>query len=450
MDHLQGLYDADFGGFGLEPKQPPWEGIRLLMAQYSRTRHKHVLKMITDTLDSMRLGLYDQKDQGFFRYSVARDWRVPHYEKMLVTNANMAVLYLEGYQLTGRRAYRDVAVGAIGYLLTTLYDRNQGVFYSSQDASKEYYHLSWKEREEALKPSIDTTIYTGWNALAATALITGFNVLGTPRYFQVAVDLLERLWTETWNTGHGVTHMWGSPAEHPLVLEDHVYVLRAILSLYQCSGRPELLDRTIHLATLIERRFGASDGGFYDTSGDASESEAVLLKEKPVFENSLLTEDLLVMACLTGRNEYRALAQTTLGIFEPVVPGTSYLGPQESRRMENDEERLFLPAGSAWARAWDMLSCGTVELVVVGASSRPETSDILKAVLKSYIPHRVVQTLDPERDGDRIASRGFPVSDTPALYVCMNSVCLAPVSSRQEVRRVLNSQPWEKLQQQLQ
>lgn len=57
--------------------------------------------MVVKSLEGMRIGLYDQKDQGFFRYSVARDWKVPHYEKMLVTNANLAALYLEAYQLTG-------------------------------------------------------------------------------------------------------------------------------------------------------------------------------------------------------------------------------------------------------------------------------------------------------------------------------------------------------------
>ena len=102
LDRLDELYDRDFGGFGNEPKQPPWEGLRFLLALHSRRGDAHLLKMVVRTLDGMKAGLYDQKDQGFFRYSVARDWKVPHYEKMLVTNANLVILYLEAYQSTGR------------------------------------------------------------------------------------------------------------------------------------------------------------------------------------------------------------------------------------------------------------------------------------------------------------------------------------------------------------
>ena len=90
LSRLKDLYDQDFGGFGYEPKQPPWEGLRFLLALYSRLGEASLLKMVVRTLDEMAAGLYDQKDQGFFRYSVARDWKVPHYEKMLTNNASLA------------------------------------------------------------------------------------------------------------------------------------------------------------------------------------------------------------------------------------------------------------------------------------------------------------------------------------------------------------------------
>ena len=103
LERLRELYDPEFGGFGREPKQPPWEALRFLLAVYGRSqgrsRDQSLLEMVVNTLEGMRAGLYDQKDQGIFRYSVARDWKVPHYEKMIVTNANLAWLYLEAYQV---------------------------------------------------------------------------------------------------------------------------------------------------------------------------------------------------------------------------------------------------------------------------------------------------------------------------------------------------------------
>ena len=83
LGRLTELYDEEFGGFGLEPKQPPWEALRFLMARYGLTGDRAILGMVETTLQGMWHGIYDRKDQGFFRYSVSRDWKIPHYEKML-------------------------------------------------------------------------------------------------------------------------------------------------------------------------------------------------------------------------------------------------------------------------------------------------------------------------------------------------------------------------------
>ena len=445
LRRLQDLYDPEFGGFGMEPKQPPWEGLRFLMALYSRSGEKSLLKMVTTTLDGMRLGLYDQKDQGFFRYSVARDWRVPHYEKMAVTNANLAILYLEAYQLTGRSEYKEVAQGALAYLLGTLFNQPTGVFYASQDAWEDYYRLPWKDRETAAKPTIDATVYTGWNALAANALVYAYGVLGSPGYLKAGAGVLDRLWNDCWDSEQGMGHLWGQPLQHPLVLEDHVYFLRALLSLYQSTGQREQFNRAAQVAKLVQQQFAASDGAFFDTSGGVESWDKGLPKEKPVLENALLAEALASIVDLNGDAEYQALAKNTLESFQGIVPGKTYLGAGESRRMEEDEERLFLPAGSAWGRAWDMLSRGPVRLAVVGETSHPGTRSLLKAALKAYVPHRVVQPLDPRYDGEIIASMGFPAGNAPSLYACLGKVCLAPVTEPKEVKKLLTGRHWAKL-----
>ena len=445
LRRLQDIYDPKYGGFGLEPKQPPWEGLRFLMALYSRSADKSLLGMITTTLDGMQPGLYDQKDRGFFRYSVARDWRVPHYEKMAVTNANLAMLYLEAYQLTGRSRYKEAALGAVDYLLGPLYDQGRGVFYASQDAWEDYYRLPWTDRETAPKPTIDTTVYTGWNALAADALIHAYGVLGNPNYLKAGSRVIDRLWDDCWDSQQGLGHLWNEPQQHPLVLENHVYLLRALLSLYQCTGQREQLNRATRVADWVQECFGASEGGFFDTTESSESWEQNLPREKLVLENSLLAEALTIISSLNGNDEYQALARNALESFREVVPGKSYLGTEKSRRMEEDEERLFLPAGSAWARAWDMLSRGAVRLVVVGEASHPRTQRLLRAALKVYVPHRIVQPLDPRLDGEKIASLGFPAGNVPSLYACLGNICLAPITEPNDVKKLLTRQALTKL-----
>ena len=96
LARLEELYDPEFGGFGFEPKQPPWEALFFLTSRYGFTGDRAILETVEHTLQGMWHGIYDRKDQGFFRYSVSRDWKIPHYEKMLVTNASLLLAYLEG------------------------------------------------------------------------------------------------------------------------------------------------------------------------------------------------------------------------------------------------------------------------------------------------------------------------------------------------------------------
>jgi uncharacterized protein YyaL (SSP411 family) len=415
-----------------------------LLALYSRSGEQKLRKMIVDTLEAMRIGLFDLKDQGFFRYSVSRDWRVPHYEKMLVTNASLASLYLDAYQVTGRTVFKHTAMRAMGYLIEVLYDSDRGLFYASQDAGESYYHSPWKDREAMERPFIDRTFYTGWNALVAGTLIKAFSVLGTASYLKTATRVLDILWQECWSPDQGMSHLVGRSRQPASALENHLRPLLAFLDLFQATGQQDHVRKAVTILQEILEKFGAPDCGFYDLTGSASAAEGLLAKEKPLMENSLLAEGLLTLHCLTGEDQYLQLGRGTLVAFDDVAPGSSYLGPRGSRRMEEDEERLFLPAGAAWGRAWDMLINSPVHMAVVGPSSHPKTQRLLRGSHLLHAPHRVVQLLDPGRDDVRIESLGFPIKGEPALYVCLGERCLPPISTTKELMELRTAPPWRK------
>ena len=278
--------------------------------------------------------------------------------------------------------------------------------------------------------------------MAAAALVKAFGVLGTLSHLEVAARVLDLLWRDAWHPERGIAHVVGGSWDQPPVLDAHVHFLRAWLAFYQVTRNPEHLKRAIAIAQCVQSLFGASDGGCYDTADVFSSSAWRLPQDKPVLENALLAEALIGLSCLTGQDKYFNLAAETLKTFQDVVPGRSFLGPEGSRRVEEDEEALFLPAGSAWGRARDMLDCGPVHLVLVGNSSLPATKSLLKAALRLPAPHGIVQPLDPEQDQDRIASLGFPPDKEPALYVCMGGICLPPITTPQEVNRLKPTRPW--------
>ena len=234
---LTELYDEQFGGFGVEPKQPPWEALQFLCGRFGLTGERVLLEMVETSLQGMWHGIYDRKDQGFFRYSVSRDWKVPHYEKMLVSNASLAILYLDGLLITRKAVYRKASEGIMDYLLTTLYSSQDGLFFASQDADEPFYQQSWKDRDKLTPPPIDRTYYAGWNALSATALIKASNVLGIRAYLQTATEVLRRLWKESWTSSGGLQRRVGELHDSTPILADQVDFLRAWLALYQTTGR---------------------------------------------------------------------------------------------------------------------------------------------------------------------------------------------------------------------
>ena len=442
LERLNELYDEEFGGFGVEPKQPPWEALQFLLARYERTGDRAVLAMVENTLQGMWHGIYDRKDQGFFRYSVSRDWKVPHYEKMLVSNASMAMAYAGALQITGKGVYRAAIEGILQYLQDTLYSPEDGLFYASQNADEPFYQMSWKDRDANDPPPIDRTFYPGWNALAALALIQIGNVLGNPTQSRLATSVMEKLWWECWTSSGGLRRRVGESGDGAPVLIDQVYFLRAWLSQYQSTGLPDSLARAVEVAGTAERLFGAPGGGCYDTTAPQSFEASILRREQPVLENGCWAEALMALSYLTGDSEYTDRAKATLKAFETAVPGKSYLGSHSSRRMEEDEEALFLPAGAAWGRAKDMETQGLVSLVVVGDSSSVAFRRLHRAALRSPAPHRLVQPLDWDRDAERIQELGFPLRPEAALYACMGERCLAPITTPRELRDIAKSRPW--------
>jgi uncharacterized protein YyaL (SSP411 family) len=131
---LRRSYDARLGGFGGAPKFPRPVALNFLLRYWWRTRNEEALEMTLRTLDAMaRGGMHDQLGGGFHRYSVDARWFVPHFEKMLYDQAQLAVSYLEAYQISGRESYAAVARGIFEYVLRDMTDPAGG-FYSAEDA----------------------------------------------------------------------------------------------------------------------------------------------------------------------------------------------------------------------------------------------------------------------------------------------------------------------------
>ncbi|WP_425245304.1 thioredoxin domain-containing protein [Streptomyces sp. NEAU-NA10] len=130
-------YDAQRGGFGGAPKFPPSMVVEFLLRHHARTGAEGALQMAQDTCERMaRGGIYDQLGGGFARYSVDRDWLVPHFEKMLYDNALLCRVYAHLWRATGSEQARRVALETADFMVRELRTA-EGGFASALDADSD-------------------------------------------------------------------------------------------------------------------------------------------------------------------------------------------------------------------------------------------------------------------------------------------------------------------------
>jgi uncharacterized protein YyaL (SSP411 family) len=143
-EQLARTFDPTEGGFGTAPKFPRPVALNFLTRFYARGPNndsgKHALEMVLFTLRKMAAGgMHDHLGGGFHRYSVDRYWHVPHFEKMLYDQAQLAVAYLDAFQITQDRQYAEVAHDILGYVGRDMTSPDGG-FFSAEDADSLFEH----------------------------------------------------------------------------------------------------------------------------------------------------------------------------------------------------------------------------------------------------------------------------------------------------------------------
>ncbi len=435
---LRQQFDPVWGGFGTAPKFPPASVLEFLLRRGES-------QMSTKTLDSMALGgMYDLVGGGFHRYSVDREWLVPHFEKMLYDNALLVPAYLHGWLVSRTERHRQVAGETLDYMLRELRLAGGG-FASAQDADTdgvEGLTYTWTEedevprellqpfehgrfivrgeldpelrarlfeaREQRPKPLRDDKAIASWNGLALAALAEGGRRLERPDLVEAAracADFLlgplstpdGRLF-RTWREGR---------AKHTGVLEDYADVANGLYELHLATGELHWLEESRRLALLAVELFAdAEHGGFFLTPADGEQlvSRKKDLDDHPTPSgNSMLAYVLLRLARLWGDSK---LERQAIGVFRLVA-------------------RLLPQAPSAFGHALcalDLHFSPPREIAVIG----PSDADVARAALAPFEPNAVV-AFGPSEEVPLLRGKGL-VNGRPAVYVCENFACQSPVT----------------------
>ncbi len=176
--------DARRGGLKGSPKFPLPSLSSFLLHEYYLSGSQEALQAVETQLNRMaRGGIYDQIGGGFARYSTDDQWLIPHFEKMLYDNAQLASLYIKAYQATNNAFYKEIAIASLNWVLTDLADPKGG-FYSSLDADSEgeegLFYTWTDEQWQAAVPDAPKWVKTYYGFQGKGNLESGRTILHRP------------------------------------------------------------------------------------------------------------------------------------------------------------------------------------------------------------------------------------------------------------------------------
>jgi uncharacterized protein len=439
---LQRQFDPEWGGFGGAPKFPPALTLEFLLRMHLRG-YEEALPMVVKTLDAMAAGgMYDLVGGGFHRYSVDRTWLVPHFEKMLYDNALLASAYLHAWVVTGEERYRRIVEETLEYVLREL-ALPEGGFASAQDADTEGVEgltFTWtpgegvpedllhpfeqgrsiirgeldeelkqrlfEVREERPKPLRDDKAVASWNGLLLAALAESGRRLERGDWLDAATRLGEFLIGPLSDQdGRLYRTFREGRAKNTGFLEDYADVANGLYELHVATGHPRWLSESHRLARLAVDLFGDEErGGFFLTPSDG---ERLIARQKTFDDhptpsgNSMLAFVLLRLARIYGEGE---LERQAVGVLRLVREALA---------------RAPHAFGHALS-ALDLHFSPPRELAILG----PVSSDVARAALKEFEPNTVV-AVGPAEDVPLLEGKDL---GRPAVYVCENFSCKAPIT----------------------
>jgi hypothetical protein len=424
--------------------------------------------------------MYDHVGFGFHRYSTDREWRVPHFEKMLYDQAMLMMAYTEGWQVTADDLYATVVDEIATYLEREMTDAS-GAFYSAQDADSEgeegkfyvwsgdelqdmpmsLWHLlnashegnfhdeatgnpvssnilfalrgdlrevlrspEWEpyrqvlldRRSTRIRPLTDDKVLSDWNGLMIAALARAGRAFGNERYTRMA----ERAFAAFVHPVGHHRYRHGHAAIAPM-LDDYASMGLAASELYQTTAGSVYLDAACTYADQILVRFRGDDAALYTVAADVVD---IPVRQKAGYDsaypcgNSIAAMLFAQLGAITNAAAYRTAAADCVRTY----------GTQLEK---------FAPGFCMLLCAWDMIEAGSMEIAVNGSlATDPFIQQGMRHVNSAYNPRAVFVHRPTDEQGiARLAQAGYPFDTAPAssIMVCSNAACQLPITTLDEL-----------------
>jgi len=506
-EQLAQRFDEQHGGFGNAPKFATPHNLFFLLRYWKRTDDKRALEMVEKTLQTMRRGgIYDHLGFGFHRYSTDSEWLVPHFEKMLYDRAMLAMAYTEAYQATGKEEYERTAREIFAYVLRDM-TAPEGGFYSAEDADSEgeegkFYLWTQKEiqqvleseeqglvarvfnieqngnfleqatgkkpgknilhqgtslgelasslnlsqqdlqrrldpilrkllacRENRIHPLKDDKILTDWNGLMIAALAKGAQAFDEPRYAEAAQCAANFVLMNMRQPDGRLLHRYrDGQAGITATLDDYASLIWGLIELYEAVFDVGYLKAAIELNNAMLKHFwDHENGGFYLTPDDG---EGLFIREKEIYDSAIPSGNSVAMLNLLRLGRMTA----NVGLEEKAaVVGRAF--SRNVRQLPSAYTQLMVGV--------DFVVGPSYEVVVAGNSEAADTKAMLAALMRRFLPNKVVLLNPSEQESPEIGQLAeftryqTSIGSKATAYVCLNYSCRLPTTDIKKMLELL-------------
>jgi uncharacterized protein len=363
-------------------------------------------------------------------------WRRSEIEAIL--GAEEAALYCRAYQIEADGNWRDEATGKVPGTNIPHLDVDPAAI--AAELGIEPAQLArrleaarqklFEARERRVHPHKDDKILTSWNGLMIAALAKAAQALDDPSYAMAAERALDFVTAKlVREDGRLLARFRDGEAAHPAYLDDYAFLAWGLLELYEATFAARHLDAALRLAREMDRLFRDPDGGGYFFTGE--DGEPLLARAKEIYDgaapsgNSVAALVLLRLGRITGDP---GLEKSAAAVFE-AFSGTASKAPTAHTQLLG---------------ALDFALGPTREIVIAGEKADAEARAMIREVRDRFLPRKVLLWSLPSEAKTLhglapFVSAQTPVAGAAAAYVCENYACRAPVTSADELGRLLDA-----------
>jgi uncharacterized protein len=490
---LLNTYDWNMGGWGHAPRFPQAMTLEYLLLQATRDVPKALDAAVHNLAIMNRGGLYDVVGGGFHRYSVDDHWLVPHFEKMLYDNAQLALVYLHAYLLTGQEGFRRTCTETLDFILREM-THTEGGFYSSLDADSEgvegkYYVWTPEELAQALSDD-ERGLFEQVYSITAEGNFEGKNIPQRKKDPEMLASDLGMTETELFDQLtqihaklYEVREQRVRPATDDKVLVSwNALALRAFAEAARYLNREDYLEAARKNAAFLMRamyrggrllrawRAGeARHNGFLEDYAGLIQGLLALYQTDPNLHwyqsAQKLGEDMLANfrdpsgGFFDTRQDHDALITRPKDIQDNATPSGNALAAGALLLLAAFEERgeyraisedmlatlqdLMVRHPTAfgqWLQNLDFTVGPVKQIALVGGHAAPETEQMRQYIWRRFRPRTVLAAVEEEGTAGLpglLRDRGL-IQGKPTVYICQGFTCNLPVNDLEGLQQQLD------------